>query len=165
MKIYFSYKDDGEFDGFYNDEIHKQIPVKSVEITQELQDKLLIGSWFIDIEKLNDIKDILDIGDKDNFFVEHTIEALQYIDPEKQSLLRQVASNKLDLMKKDIANNNLMKQVATNKLDLMKKDIINNNLMKQIATNKLDLMKKDIVNNNLMKQIAINKLEIMKIRK
>lgn len=119
MKIYFAYKDNGSFDGFYNDEIHKQIPLKRVEITQELQNSLLTGSWSINIEKLNDIKGILDIQDKDTFFIKHEEEALDYIDPQK-ALLRQIAANKLDLMKKDAIINNLMKQTAANKLEIMK---------------------------------------------
>ncbi|WP_338630315.1 hypothetical protein [Clostridium baratii] len=51
MKLYFAYKETGEFDGFYDDEIHSEIPKNSVEITQELQNELIVGLWFINIEK------------------------------------------------------------------------------------------------------------------
>ncbi|WP_338627498.1 hypothetical protein QJR52_06120 [Clostridium baratii] len=141
MKIYFAYDEKtGEFNGFYNDEIHEEIPKESVEVTEELQQKLSTGLWFINIEKLNDIQDVLGIKDKDTFFIEHEIESLPYIDPQAM-LLKQMATNKLDLMNKDIQINNLTKQLAQNKIDSMKKDTVINNLMKQTAANKLEIMK------------------------
>ena len=140
MKIYFSYKDNGEFDGFYNDEINKKIPVESVEITQELQNELLTGLWSINIEKLDDIKGVLDIDDKDSFFLKHDIEAVQYINPEQQALLKQLALNKISNMQKDKTISDLANQIALNKLDSMQKDMIINNLSKQVANNKLELM-------------------------
>lgn len=140
MKIYFAYKENGEFDGFYDDEIHSEIPTSSVEITEELQKDLFTGLWFINIENLNDIQDVLGIKDKDTFFIEHEIESLPYIDPQAM-LLKQMATNKLDLMNKDIQINNLTKQLAQNKIDSMKKYTVINNLMKQTAANKLEIMK------------------------
>lgn len=117
--IYFAYKETGEFDGFYDDEIHSEIPITSVKITQDLQNNLLTGSWFINIEKLNDIKGILDIQDKNTFFTEHEIESLPFVDPQT-TLLKQLAQNKIDNMKKDAIINNLIKQTAANKLEIMK---------------------------------------------
>lgn len=140
MKIYFAFKSTGEFDGFYDDEMHVEIPTQSVEITEELQDSLLTGLWFFNIEKINEIEDVLDINDKENFFIEHEIEPLPFIDPQA-TLLKQMATNKLDLMNKNIQINNLTKQLAQNKIDSMKKDTIINNLMKQTATNKIEIMR------------------------
>lgn len=140
MKIYFAFKSTGEFDGFYDDEMHVEIPTQSVQITEELQDSLLTGLWFIDIDKLNEIENVLDINDKENFFIEHEIEALPFIDPQAL-LLKQIASNRLNLMNKDAQINNLTKQLAQNKIEGMKKDAIINNLMKQTATNKIEIMK------------------------
>lgn len=138
--IYFAYKETGEFDGFYDDEIHSEIPTTSIEITETLQSNLLTGLWFINIEKLSEINKPLDLEDKDTFFTEHKIEALPFIDPQKE-LLKQMATNKLDLMNKNIQINNLTKQLAENKLDSMKKVSTINMLIKQQAQNKIEIMK------------------------
>lgn len=140
MKLYFAYKESGEFDGFYDDEIHSKIPVNSVEITQELQNELLIGLWFINIEKIRKIDKILDAKDKDRFFVEHEPDIPEYVDPQKV-LLKQIMSNKLELMKKDLIINNLTKQLAQDKIYSMKKDTTITMLLKQQAQNKIEIMK------------------------
>ncbi|WP_338630404.1 hypothetical protein [Clostridium baratii] len=119
MKLYFAYKETGEFDGFYDDEIHSEIPKNSVEITEELQNELLIGLWFINIEKISEIDRILDVEDKEIFFTEHELDIPEYIDTQKV-LLKQIVSNKLELIKKDQIINNLIKQIATNKIEIMK---------------------------------------------
>lgn len=124
MKIYFAYKETGEFDGFYDDNIHYEIPENSVEITEELQNELLIGLWFINIEKINEIDRVLDVEDKDIFFTEHEPDIPEYVDPQKV-LLKQISSNKLELMKKDQIINNLMKQTAANKIEIMKMKGVN----------------------------------------
>lgn len=148
MKIYFVYDEkNGEFNGFYNDEIHEEIPKESVEVTEELQQELSTGLWYINLEKLNEVKEILDIKDKDNFFIEHEIEAPEYVDPQKE-LLKAIVTNKLDIMNKDIQINNLTKQLVQNKIDIMKKDTTINMLIKQQAQNKIEIIKMKEGNKN-----------------
>ena len=119
MKLYFAYKETGEFDGFYDDEIHSEIPENSVEITEELQNELLVGLWFINIEKINEIDRVIDVKDKDRFFTEHEPDIPEYIDIQKV-LLKEMAVNKIELAKKDAIIKSLLKQVAENKIEIMK---------------------------------------------
>ena len=121
MKIYFSYTENGEFDGFYNNEIHSEIPNRSVEITEKLWDSMRQGIFKIKIYKLNKINKTLDLEDKETYFEElkeeiNTNENENYI----VSLTKEIAKNKVAMMQKDSIINVLIREQAKNRIEKMK---------------------------------------------
>lgn len=115
--IYFAYKEDGEFNGFYNTDVHEDIPKESIEITEELQKELLTGLWIIDINKIENIEAPLDVKDK-SLFTEKEITVEPFV-PFENAVAKQLAQSKIDNMKKDTIINSLARQVALNKINIM----------------------------------------------
>ena len=69
---YFAYKDDGNFDGFYDDMIHGFIPKNNIKITEELWGELLKDNYRF---KLNLVEDkILNLSNKEEYFEKVIIE-------------------------------------------------------------------------------------------
>lgn len=67
--IYYAYKEDGSFDGFYDSNINTNIPVNSIQISEELWQELLKGNF-----KLKDMafgaNQSLALTDKNTYFEE-----------------------------------------------------------------------------------------------
>lgn len=121
MKVYFSYDKTGEFNGFYNEEIHSEIPPTSVEITENLWKSMRQGIFKIKIDKLSEITKPLALEDKENYFEEIQEEiAKNESEDYIVSLTKQIAKNKVENMQKDTVISILVKEQAKNRIEKMK---------------------------------------------
>ncbi len=109
---YFVYKENGEFNGFYDSEIHSEIPKESIKITKELWQELQKDNYKY---KLNLSEDrILDIVDKNTYFQKVVVEITNIpVAPNPQELLaQQVMGLIIENKKKDLLITNLAKTIA-----------------------------------------------------
>lgn len=119
MKIFFSYKENGDFDGFYNDEIFKEIPSNTVEITNELWNHMSYGIFKLKIDKLNEITKPLSLEDKENYFEEIQEEENKFLNLDEESA-KEIAKLKIENQKKDFMLLQLSKSVNQLKIEINK---------------------------------------------
>ena len=100
---YFAYKENGDFNGFYTEDIHLEIPEKSIKLTEYLWKELLKNNYKY---KLNMIEDkVLDVADKDIYFdkVEIKVYDAPKLPNAQELLAQQVTNLLLENKKKDAA--------------------------------------------------------------
>lgn len=119
MKIFFSYKENGDFDGFYNDEIFKEIPNNTVEITSELWNHMSIGIFKLKINKLSEITKPLTLEDKENYFEEIQEEENKFLNLDEEAA-KEIAKLKIENQKKDFMLLQISKTVSQLKIEINK---------------------------------------------
>lgn len=118
LKIFFNYDiATGEFKGFYNDEIHKNIPMNSIEISEELWLDMLLGQYKFNIEYINKINSPIQLKDKNIYFtkIEINNKDEKYYDLNELTI-KTIAELKVDNQKKDYIISSLTQEV--NKLNI-----------------------------------------------
>lgn len=119
MKVFFSYKENGDFDGFYNDEIFKEIPKNTVEITYELWNHMSCGIFKLKIDKLNEITKPLALEDKENYFEEIQEEENKFLNLDEEAA-KEIAKLKIENQKKDFMLLQISKTVNQLKIEINK---------------------------------------------
>lgn len=107
----------GEFKGFYNDEIHKNIPMNSIEISEDLWSDMLLGQYKFNIEYINEINSPVQLKDKNIYFTEIKINNKDegYYDLNELTI-KTLAELKVDNQKKDYIISSLTQEI--NKLNI-----------------------------------------------
>ncbi|MGL4848515.1 MAG: hypothetical protein ACRC28_06245 [Clostridium sp.] len=147
--IFYRYDKDGNFDGFLMEEFTPRTrdDINLIEISPEVH-----LSGMDDTLKLKDVtnlpSELVTIDNLEYYFdKESNVRDANIVD-NNSLIMKQLAFNKIELMKNSMKNISLsednsviMKQLASNKLELMQKNSIINKLTTQIATNKIDILK------------------------
>ncbi|SHK89468.1 hypothetical protein SAMN02745163_04616 [Clostridium cavendishii DSM 21758] len=119
--LYVAYKENGQFDGFYTEDIHgENIPKQSLKITEDLWAELLKDNYKY---KLNLTEDkILNLSDKDTYFekVEVKIIAIPQLPNAQELLTQQVTNLTIENKKKDLLISSLAKTVAEQNIKISK---------------------------------------------
>lgn len=143
--IHFAYNELGEFDGFYDTEIHEDIPKNTLKIDKELWQEMTKSLYRVKLEVLDTIKDkILTLEDLASVFVKFSrnrkIEK-NVLDKEKLMLVQELANNKIELIKQKQLNKKIVEESVKMKIDSINNKKINRSLIKEIADTKLNIMK------------------------
>ncbi|EJT5937131.1 hypothetical protein N2W52_001899 [Clostridium perfringens] len=143
--IHFAYNDLGEFDGFYDTEIHQDIPKNSLKINKDLWQELAKSLYKVKLEVLDNIKDkMLTLEDLTSVFIKFNrnrkVEK-NVVDKDKLMLVQQLANNKIELIKQKQINRKIVEESVKMKIDSINNKKLNKNIMKEIADTKLNIMK------------------------
>ena len=143
--IHFAYNDLGEFDGFYDAEIHQVVPKNSLKINKDLWRELTKNLYKVKLEVLDSIKDkMLTLEDLTSVFVKFNrnrkIEK-NVVDKDKLMLVQQLANNKIELIKQKKINRKIVEESVKMKINSINNKKINKNIVKEIADTKLSIIK------------------------
>ena len=154
MKIYMSYHSDTlQFNGFYLEGIHDEIPIPNICINEDLWGSLRELTTTFKLNKDFPKKEIYTIEDM-NMFVTIPFESEPLKPTRMDHLEEQNAYLIKENLKKDIQIKDLNMNLAQTTLNSINKDIEIKNLNTNMAQTTLNLVNKDIQIKGIQKDIA-----------
>lgn len=154
MKIYMSYHSDTlQFNGFYLEGIHDEIPIPNICINEDLWSSLRELTTAFKLTKDFSQKEIYTLEDRDLF----EIIPFKYEKPKptKTDLLEEQNAYLIkENLKKDIQIKDLNMNLAQTTLNSINKDIEIKNLNANMAQTTLNLVNKDIQIKGIEKDVA-----------